>query len=92
MSHTQTHWIVPRETKEWIGPVAHTPSVHPLELALLPRGTRPTEEDWSDPVETDDGAGIMLEGFDPGEYHLWGRVTSPLEIPVVESFAIVEVR
>lgn len=84
-------WRIPRETTEWIGPVTVTPADKPLELAILPDGQRPTEEDWQDPVVIDGKPGLVLTTPAVGSYAYWARVTSSPEVPVVAAFAHIRV-
>ena len=86
-----TVWRIPRESVELIGPITVTEEeevIESFDVALLPVGTRPTEDDWAAPEVVESnyfilvGPGTDLE-LDPGSYLLWARYTANPEIPVL---------
>lgn len=74
----------PRETKEF-QPFQVTVSgvsvLTGVEIAVLPPGVRPTV--WVPPETLDSQLGVMVNGFAPGIWIIWARVTSVPEIPVL---------
>ena len=86
-----TKWKIPRETKEWIGPVTYTPADGALELAFLLGSARPVEADWQEPLVLDGQPGLLVDQPAKGTYALWARVTGSPEVVVVEKFATVVV-
>lgn len=89
-------WSLPRESKEWVGPILVTktdagtgePVSDPVKFAVLPNGTRPTSGDWADPVEDPDGGtavGVAAGPVSsPGFYGIWAKVVGTSEQPVLE--------
>lgn len=53
-----------------------------VQLALTTGSDRPT--DWNDPTVVAGGIGVMVEGLAVGTYHVWAKVTSSPETPVVD--------
>lgn len=86
-----TQWSIPRETKEWIGPVTFTPNDATLQLAILPEGQRPVEADWKTPDSLGGGLGLILDQPDPGMYYYWARLADSPEVPVIEAFGVITV-
>jgi hypothetical protein len=79
-----------RETQEF-QPVVVTldgvPLLSNFEVALVPRGWRPTL--WASPATIDDKPGIMIQGLNPGVYEIFVRITDMPEIPVVWAGSVV---
>lgn len=58
-----------------------------VEFAVTEPGTRPTV--WAAAVTLSGKIGVMVEGFNPGNWHVWARITSTPEIPVVDCGAFI---
>jgi hypothetical protein len=86
-----TKWKIPRETKEWVGPVTVTPADATVELAFISSRLRPVEDDWQAPDVIEDQIGVLVDQPAKGEYSLWARVTSSPEVVVIDRFATVVV-
>lgn len=75
----------PRETVEF-QPVAvavnGVPVTSGVEFTTAAAGTRPTG--WAAPVTLDAQIGVMVEGLAPGTWHVWARITSDPEVPVID--------
>lgn len=80
-----------RETNEF-QPVAVTldgvPLLSNFEVALVPRGDRPTT--WQSPVTIDSKPGLMITNLlGVGVYEVYVRITDMPEIPVVFAGSLV---
>lgn len=89
-------WTLPRESNEWVGPIAVTktdagtglPVTDPVTFAVLPKGTRAQPSDYTNPVTDPDGGGAIgvtaapVSG--PGTYGIWATVAGASEQPVLE--------
>jgi hypothetical protein len=53
-----------------------------FEVAMLPVGTRPTDE-WAEPYTLEGRKGVLLKDKTAGEYAIWVRVTDLPETPVL---------
>ena len=53
-----------------------------VELALALGSARPV--DWQTPTTLDGKIGVMVTGLDVGTWHVWARVTSAPETPVID--------
>jgi hypothetical protein len=53
-----------------------------VEFSITERDVRPTV--WDVAVVNGSEIGFMVEGFDPGVWKVWARVTSAPEVPVVD--------
>lgn len=88
-------WKIPRESKEWIGPIIVTVDDEPtenFEAVILPRGTRPT--DFFAVEALSGGVGLLIgpgtpHVLLPGDNILWVKVTSLPEAPVMQVATIV---
>lgn len=95
---TVTTWSVPRESREWVGPITVTATVDgtttpvdptALAFAVLPAGSRPVTDDWTAPVAEPGGDGTKFGvQADPVDSYqrlgIWVRVTDSPEIPVLD--------
>lgn len=82
-------WILPVETREWVGPVTVTvdgTNVTNFEITVTKDAARPLN--WKTPLVIGSGRGVMVgDGTDfPLEfghkYTVWTRYTSTPEVPV----------
>jgi hypothetical protein len=93
---TATTWKIPRESKEWVGPITVTITVNgvtttvdpsEVKFAVLPKGRRPAPTDWAAPIAEPGGDGIGVQA-DPaagyGWFGIWAQITDTPEIPVLE--------
>lgn len=91
-------WRMPRESKEWVGPISVAITVDgvtvpvdqaAVRFAVLPRRTRPNPDgtDWLAPVVEPGGTYIGVQA-DPvagySELGIWAKVSDDPEIPVLE--------
>ncbi len=86
-----TYWTIPRETTEWIGPVTGRTGVTDVEFALIPRGARPVEADWTAATIDDGAPGHLASDLEVGELHLWMRYVDGPELVVHESVGVITV-
>lgn len=90
-------WKIPRESKEWVGPITVTVdgavTTTNIKIAILPNGIRPTAPDWKTPdVDPDPPATAPGAMVGPGTtfvlahglYGIWVQITDTPEIPVIE--------
>lgn len=92
-----TTWTLPRESKEWVGPVTVTVSGTPVTtftLAILPKGTRPASGDWATPYALDGGLGLLVGPgstlvLPVGVHRVWAKITDAPEIPVAEVGTVI---
>lgn len=89
-------WTLPRESNEWVGPIAVTktdaatgvPVTDPVTFAVIPKGNRAGPGDYANPIVDPDG-GINI-GVMPGvvtsagTWGIWAKVTGASEQPVLE--------
>lgn len=89
-------WRVPRESVEWVGPIVASvidrssllPVTLNMQIAVMPRGKRPGDDDWitpdADPDGTD-GLGYMTAAV-AGYQHLgfFAKDIDNPETPVLE--------
>jgi hypothetical protein len=52
-----------------------------VQLAVVPSGQRP--DTWADPTSLDGKIGVMVDGLAVGYWHVWAKVTSTPEQPVI---------
>jgi hypothetical protein len=71
---TVNTWRIPRESREWVGPIAVTVTANGapvsdanVEFAVLPLRTHPAEADWAAPVTDPDGSGGHRCAGRPGD-------------------------
>lgn len=93
---TAVTWRVPRESHEFVGPIAVTATADgestPLDpgavqFAVLLEGTHPGDDDWVAPaMEPDgDGIGVAVESVDAfGRYGIWVKITAEPYSPVLD--------
>jgi hypothetical protein len=92
---TVNTWRIPRESREWVGPIAVTVTANGapvsdanVEFAVLPLRTHPAEADWAAPVTDPDGSGGIGVQADPvttfEQLGIWCRVTDTPEAPVLD--------
>lgn len=79
--------IYPRETREFMavevardGVVQTDPTK--IGFSVVPDGDRP--DVFSAPVVLDEQTGIMVDGFKPGMWRVWAKVTDISEVPVID--------
>lgn len=93
-----TIWRLPKETKEWIGPITVTADgavITGWQIALIADGLRPSEADWHAADQVGIEYGVMIgEGsnypsLSIGSYLLWVRFDNGTEKPVVFDFAVI---
>lgn len=79
---TATSWRIPRESAEWVGPLAITAAGAPvttgIKVALLPKGQRPVDADWRNPDPDPDGSGSIgvaaAPTLGPSQFGIWIRI------------------
>ena len=96
---TTTTWTVPRESREWIGPISLTNKITGLPIgtfdtACLPIGQHPVEADWAAPTVLGAANGVLVGPGTPlalpgGTYALWCRFLANPERPVITDFGYV---
>ena len=73
-----------RETDEF-QPVTVTVNGEPVttgvEFSVVRDGQRPGT--WAAPMTVDGAVGVRVNGFEPGNWHVFARVTDAPEIPVI---------
>ena len=92
-----TTWTVPRESREWIGPITPTyvgATITTFDVACIAYGTHPLETDWMAPTMLGQAAGVLIGPgttliLPPGPYALWCRFLANPERPVVTDFGNV---
>jgi hypothetical protein len=91
-------WLVARESKEWVGPITITATVNggtpvtidpaEIQFAVLPRGQRPVDTDWTAPVADPDGGTAVGVQADPVTAYaamgIWAKFTDDPNVPVLE--------
>jgi len=79
---------LPAGTVEFLRVPVVPPTAGPdpvVRMAMVPRGTVPTDDDWQDMVWADGAANLLLTSFVlVGEYVLWVDVTAGTERPIRE--------
>lgn len=89
-----TQWQIPRESREFVGPLAVTVDGTPTtayEVAVLADGTRPNASSWRAPDNVGGSLGVLVGPggtyeLAPGNYRIWARVTDANpESPVLDS-------
>lgn len=96
---TANKWIIPRETREWVGPITPTVTdrdtglpvvIDPaaLRFAVLTLDTRPTGPDWTVPVPDPEGGPLVgVQTVPVASYKrlgVWAQVTAGLDVIVLE--------
>lgn len=93
-----TVWRIPRESKEWIGPLVININGVPTtdyELSLVAVGDRPIT--WVAPTLIGANRGLMVGPttsfpVTPGPYRIWARVLGVTpEAPVIDDVGSVDV-
>lgn len=86
-------WKLPREGKEWIGPLTVTMNGVPAtdyKVQLVRDGERPVPEDWADPILDSGNYGIVVgPNLIPGKYSIWVRRTTALEDVHLDDVGVV---
>ena len=89
-----TLWTLPRESEEWVGPLTVTVNGAPVttyQVAVVKHGQRPTA--WAtpdnDPRTPFTALGVLIgpgtaNALAAGSYHIWIKVTSSPELPVLD--------
>jgi hypothetical protein len=91
-------WHLPRETKEWIGPITVTANgviITSWQVCLIADGSRPVEADWQTPdsigpyLGVTIGTGSNYPSLATGSYLIWVRFDNATEEPVINDVGIV---
>jgi hypothetical protein len=86
-------WTLPRESKEWVGPITVTANGVPttaFKVAVVAAGTRPTA--YVNPDLLGGAQGVLVGPgatwpLPQGVYQVWVQVTAATEVPVLDSVA-----
>jgi hypothetical protein len=76
-------WVIPRESKTWIGPLTVTLNGAPYTnytVCLVRDGVRPVVGDFAAPVADGTELGVVAgPNLAPGRYRIWVRKETALE-------------
>jgi hypothetical protein len=62
-----------------------------VTLAIVADGERPEDDAFDTPTVVGTQIGVMVDGLDPGRYHVYAQITDVPEVPVIDCgiFAVI---
>jgi hypothetical protein len=92
-----TTWTMPRESREWVGPLTVTANGVPTltyQVSVVHGADRPTR--WAAPDPLGGQLGVLVGPtatwpLAPGQYSIWVQVTSAGEAPVLDDVGTITV-
>jgi hypothetical protein len=55
-----------------------------VTLAIVADGDRPEDDAFDTPTVVGTQIGVMVDGLDPGRYHVYAQITDVPEVPVID--------
>lgn len=81
--NVKDEWVIPRESKEWVGPLVVLANGVPTTtytVCLKKDGLRPVVGDFGNPVPDGSDLGVIAgPNLEPGTYRVWVRKVTSLE-------------